>query len=219
MTDQHVSPRTRSRAQRWARELLVVAAFLLALVAARSSLADHYRVPTGSMEPTVRPGDRVLVDKTAYGVRVPFTDLTIIPRASPERGDVVVLDSPEDGAVLLKRVVALPGDLVEVQGGALYLGGRPVPVEPLAGGLVEDLGRTHEVRLGGADFGPVAVPPDHYLVLGDNRPGSYDGRAFGFVERGAIFGRVIAVYYRDGFTWVRPFVDPPADTPARSPAR
>lgn len=180
--------------------------FVLALIAARSSLADHYFVPTGSMVPTVAVGDRVLVNKLAYGLRVPFTDVVVTDLGMPERGDVVVLRSPENGITLLKRVVAVPGDEVAVLNGKLWINGQPVPVVWDDGDLMERLGDApHPVRLtrgGGMDFGPMVVGPDRYLVMGDNRGESHDGRAFGLVERSAIMGKAVGVWMRDGkFTW------------------
>jgi signal peptidase I len=142
--------------------LLIVAVALTG----RATLADQYTVPSGSMEPTVRVGDRVLVSKIAYGLRVPLTERYLARFAPPRRGDVVVLDSPEDGKVLLKRVAAVPGDRVELDGRE------------------------------------VTVPPDRYLVLGDNRGNSHDGRAFGLVAGRAILGHVKGVFWRDGaLTW------------------
>jgi signal peptidase I len=200
-----------SRSRTWLRETARLAAFVVALAAARSSLADHYHVPTGSMIPTVEIGDRVLVNKVAYGLRVPFTGGSLVRFGGPARGDVVVLESPEDGVTLLKRVVAVPGDTVEVHGGQLRINGVPVPVEheakPGAGDrLIERLGtRSHLLRItrgGGYDYPPTQVGADEYLVMGDNRGDSHDGRAFGLVHRQAIFGRALSVWVRGGhLTW------------------
>ena len=195
-----------ARKWRWLRELVPLAALVLVMLGARSSLADHYYVPTGSMIPTVAVGDRLIVNKLAYGLRLPFSDLTLVPFSGPARGEVVILTSPEDGQVLLKRVAALPGDLVAVRDGRLVINGQAVPVRSVGGEPVEELGAAlHPLRLtrgGGADYGPVKVPPDRYLVLGDNRGESHDGRSFGLVERAAIMGRAVGVYMRDGgFSW------------------
>lgn len=170
-----------------------IAAGVAALLVARASLADHYQVPSGSMLPTVHEGDRILVNKLAFGLRVPLSQLWLTEHAAPARGDVVVLASPDDGTVLLKRVVALPGDRVEVRSGEVFLGGLPAP-------------RAHAIRRddgGGADFGPRRVPDGEYLVLGDNRGNSRDGRSFGFVPRSAILGRAVAVYARgSALSWL-----------------
>lgn len=192
----------RGAARRW----LGLLVFLAAALVGRSSLADHYHVPTGSMLPTVHEGDHVLVHKAAYGLRLPLSHVYLVEFDGPARGDVVVFDSPETGEVLLKRVVGVPGDRVAVRGGKVLLDGREVPVESAQGRSVEWLGGTrHELDLsrgGGPDAGPVTVPPGRYLVLGDNRGNSRDGRWFGFVERGAILGRAVGIFLRDGApTW------------------
>src|SRR5262249_39340333 len=118
------------RRRRWLREVTVTAALALVLLSARSSIADHYVVPSGSMLPTVEIGDRILVNKTAFGLRVPFTHHSIAEFAGPARGDVIVLDDPEEnGKTLLKRVIAVPGDRVAVHAGHIDINGTPVPVE------------------------------------------------------------------------------------------
>jgi signal peptidase I len=187
----------------------LISTLLAASVAltARASLADHYVVPSGSMEPTVQIGDRVLVEKIAYGLRLPLTDLYVARFQSPSRGDVVVLTSPQGGTVLLKRVVAIGGDRVQVRDGAVEINGRPAKLELDRGFLQEDIdGKTHLVNLGnagGPDFGPVFVPKGDVLVLGDNRGDSLDGRMFGFVHESSIMGRAEGVFLRDGRpTWM-----------------
>jgi signal peptidase I len=184
------------------RDLFPTLITLAVLLFARSSLADHYYVPSESMLPTVEVGDHVMVNKLAYGLRLPFTNRYLTSRRDAERGDVVVLDSPRDGVTLLKRVVARSGDQVEVRDGALRLNGRPVRVEGEGGALLEALGgKPHPLRLdggGGPDFGPVVVPEGHYLVLGDNRGDSLDGRYFGFVRAEAVRGRAFAICVRGG---------------------
>jgi signal peptidase I len=99
--------------------------FMLGLLVTRASLADHYVVPTGSMEPALMPGDRVVVDKRAYGLRVPFTVVHLTAGDAPARGDVVVFDAPDDGTRLIKRIVAVGGDLLEVRDGHVMVNGVP----------------------------------------------------------------------------------------------
>lgn len=181
----------------------LVAIFLL--LAARSSLADHYVVPSGSMESTLMPGDRVFVDKHAYGLRVPFTDLEVADRGAPQRGEVVIFPSPADGVRLVKRVVAVGGDLVEVRDGRVRVNGELAAGD--ARGTRERLG-VHDFALAlehgaGPDQVPVRVPDGHVFVLGDARGNSRDSRFFGFVREDSIYARASSVYYRrgDGFVW------------------
>ncbi len=200
--DSTVAGSMRKRLQAVRREIVPILIACAVLCVARASLADHYRVPSGSMEPTVAVGDQVCVNKAAYGLRVPETELYITRGADPARGDVVVLASPADGVVLLKRIVAIPRDRVEIRGGRVVLDGAVAPVLTNADGTWETLGaHTHALGTdfgGGPDFGPTTVPRDEYLVLGDNRGNSRDGRAFGWVKRDAILGRVEAICARNG---------------------
>jgi len=195
----------RSRVRRIVREVAVVAVFALVLMSARSSLADHYLVPTGSMQPTVEIDDRVLVNKVAYGLRVPFSHSYLARFDGPAAGDVVVLDAPDEDKVLLKRVVGVPGAQVEVRGGRVRIDGVLAPVAQRGDELFEQLGRAdHGLRLtrgGGPDWGPVTIPDGRYLVMGDNRGDSRDGRFFGLVKREAILGRALGVFWRSGPTW------------------
>lgn len=194
-----------SDTSRWNRRDYLTILLTVALVlVARSSFADHYTVPSGSMMPSVEVGDRVVVDKSAYGLRVPLTHVRITPARMPARGDVVVLESPENGIVLLKRVVAVAGDVVAVQGGRLILDGEPVPVDDERGTeLLGTVAHPVDIGRGGPPFGPQRVPPGHLLVMGDNRDNSHDGRLFGFVSVEAVLGRALAVYVRDGeLSWI-----------------
>lgn len=197
MTDEpvHQAPRGKRRWKSFLREAVFFVALMGTSLAARSSLADHYYVPSGSMLPTVQIGDQILVDKTAYGVRIPFTHVVALPAAGPAREDVVVLESPEDGRTLLKRVVAIPGDVVSVMGGRVFVNGAQLDESSHPLGLD---------RGGGPLFGPKKLGPDEYLVLGDDRGDSLDGRYFGPVHRRAIFGRADRVFLRHGhFVWRR----------------
>ncbi|MBM4029951.1 MAG: signal peptidase I [Planctomycetes bacterium] len=193
----------------------MTAAFLvLVVLPVKSSLADWNWVPTGSMNPTILEGDLIYVNKVAYDLRVPLTLHRLASWSEPQRGDVVVCLSPEDGLRLVKRVVGTPGDIVQMKGNTLLLNGRPVPCRAtgrecpvhLPGGhgcngilSQEDLGSiTHPVlHLPGLpaqrDFGPLVVPEGCYFVLGDNRDVSRDSRYFGVVPRARILGRARAV--------------------------
>lgn len=200
------------RAWRATRGTLVFVGLMLVF---RSACADWMVVPTGSMNPTVIEGDRVLVDKRAYGWRVPFTLTRLTEGSNPSRGDVVVLESPKDGITLLKRVIAVPGDTVELRDERLVVNGVGARYDPLpastgnaltdaakrAGPLLfrEDLPDTsHAVMIlpgvpARRSFAPMTLPADRYLVMGDNRDNSEDSRYFGLVARDAIFGRAVRV--------------------------
>lgn len=186
---------------KWGRSLLQLAAMVVVLTAARASIADHYRVPTGSMEPTIQPGDHLVVNKAAYGARVPMTHTYVGHYATPHVGDVVILDSPEEDKVLVKRVVGVPGATVAVTAGHVTIDGVE---QPIANGHETLGGVDHEISLdagGGPDFGPMLIPDGQYLVMGDNRGDSRDGRYFGLVPVDTILGKAEAVVWRGGPTW------------------
>ena len=187
------------RLQGWRGEALRIGFALLLLMGFRSAFANHYLVPTGSMQPTLMPGDRVLVDMRAYGYRLPFTHARLLGQGQPTRGEVAVFRSPADGERLIKRIVAVGGDRVEVRDGHLRINGRDVALGGHAD--VEQLGR-HVYRLdlsrgGGPDAAGV-VPAGQVLVMGDARGNSLDGRMFGLLPADAFYARAIAVYWRSG---------------------
>jgi signal peptidase I len=197
-----------SRRAKWISELLSLALVIAAVTASRSSLADHYRVESGSMEYSLMTYDRVIVNKMSYGFRIPLTTIDVFGSATPERGDIALFDSPEDGSTrLIKRIVAIGGDHVSVIDGKLSINGQP-----LGDRVVEHFGeREARLRLttqpgynrgGGPNF-EGTVPPGMVLAMGDHRGNSNDGRMFGFVDERELVGRAIAIYYRrgDGFTW------------------
>jgi signal peptidase I len=191
--------------QKLVAELPQLILLIALIMAARSTLADHYYVPSGSMEYTLMPGDRVFVDKTAYGLRVPFTNLDIIKRDPVGRGEVVIFDSPRDGTRLIKRIVAVGGDQVEMQQGMLKIDGELLASTDteLAEWFGERLALLNMQHGGGPDIPPGTIPDGMVLAVGDHRGSSLDGRYFGLVPESDIYGRAIAVYFRsgDGFVW------------------
>ena len=174
--------------------------FVILMVIFRSALADWNTVPTGSMKPTILEGDRIFVNKLAYDLRVPLTHVSIFRFADPKRGDIVVFDSKAADTRLVKRVIGLPGDIVEMQDNRLSINGieaRYHNVEYTADAIFATEsypGMTHRIELSPtgvsrfSSFGPVKIPQGHYLVLGDNRDNSADSRVHGFIPRGEIVG-------------------------------
>lgn len=183
----------------WRGELLRIAFALLLLAGFRSAFANHYVVPSGSMQPTLMPGDRVLVDMRAYGLRLPFNHARLLGDATPARGEVAVFKSPVDGERMIKRVVAVAGDEVEVRDGHLHINGQPVAVDGQH--AVERLGeRIFQLDLsrGGGPDARGRVPAGKVLVVGDARGNSFDGRMFGLLPAGTFYARALAVYWRRG---------------------
>jgi signal peptidase I len=185
-----------------------VAPILLALVlvtAARSSLADHYYVPSGSMENTLFAGDRVIVDKTAYGWRIPYTKIDVVEGSRPQAGEVAVFDSPADGILLIKRIVATGGQVVSLRDGHLFIDG--VALEAGGAPSREEFGkRVVELNLadgGGPPIDRLVMPQGKLLAIGDHRGNSLDARYWGLIDERELYGRAVAVYYRkgDGFVW------------------
>lgn len=201
---------------RYAREYRGLAAFLILMLGFRSAWADWVYVPSGSMNPTILEGDRVLVDKHAYGLRVPWTLVHLTPGQDPTRGDIIVFDSPKDGTSLVKRVVAVPGDTIALDNERLTVNGIRAGYAPGDAAALDRLvsstrtehprvvtesgivGVTHNIlllpdRWAPSTFGPLVVPPGEYFVLGDNRDNSADSRYIGFVPRRNIVGRATRV--------------------------
>jgi signal peptidase I len=195
----------------WIRPLAVP---LLLVTAAKSAIADINYVPTGSMKPTILEGDVVFINKLAYDLRVPFTFARIARWADPQPGDIVVCFSPADEMRLVKRIVGVPGDTVELRKDVLFLNGIRQNYTPLPAAFTRDMGaaergqaifaqetlgsRAHAIMaLPGTpalrDFGPVQVPSGCYFVMGDNRDNSNDSRFFGFVARREIIGEARGV--------------------------
>ena len=184
---------------------------LLAVLVLRSFVAEPFRIPSGSMMPTLLVGDFILVNKFAYGLRLPVLNTKVVGIGEPERGDVVVFRFPAHPETdYIKRVVGLPGDRVSYYNKTVYVNGEPMPQE-LLGPYAEDGvpdGRLLQLRerLGSVDHdilvmpgrpnveGEYTVPPGHYFVLGDNRDNSNDSRFWGFVPEENLVGKAFVIW-------------------------
>ncbi len=189
---------------------------LLIVLVLRSFLVEPFQIPSSSMEPTLEVGDYILVNKFNYGVRLPVLGTKIIEMGLPERGDVMVFFPPNDSRYFIKRVVGLPGDVIEYRNKVLYINGEQASqtlkmalrTEVLA---TEQLGDVdHTIRV--YPTRPVvdgrwAVPEGHYFMMGDNRDNSSDSRAWGTVPEENIVGQAFAVWMH----WERFFSIPSFD--------
>ncbi|WP_106803393.1 signal peptidase I [Pseudomonas sp. S5D5] len=175
----------------------------------RTSLADWNPIPSGSMRPTLLEGDVVLVNRVAYDLKVPLTDISLAHLDNPQRGDVVTFSSPKDGMRLIKRIVGVPGDTLEMRDEVLWVNGTPatysdaqdisepiVPGHTVPGIKLNELAANRQRTVqfmptvrAMRNFAPVVVPADSYFMLGDNRDNSDDSRYIGFVSRRLLIGR------------------------------
>jgi signal peptidase I len=184
-------------------------AFLVCFGFFRLAIADWNPIPSGSMRPTLVEGDVVLVNRLAYDFKLPLSDVSLLKTGSPQRGDVITFSAPTDGTRMIKRLVAVPGDVVELRNAVLYLNGVRAEydgvrtaTEPLGSGAstaalqaTERMdGNTRKVQFlpeisAMRNFGPVTVARDHYFFLGDNRDNSADSRFIGLVPRHLLIGQ------------------------------
>lgn len=178
-------PKTKTRGPLRENLEIVIWALILALII-RTFFFQAFKIPSGSMEPTLLVGDQIMVNKLAYGLRMPLTNRVLIPTGSPRRGDVVVFIFPRDTRKdFVKRVVGLGGDTVRLEGRSLFVNGQQVPD-----------GRAVYTEAGESqDYGPVTVPEGKLLMMGDNRDQSWDSRSWGFVDEGQVRGKAVVVYW------------------------
>jgi len=193
----------------WIRKNKGFVVFLLGFGVFRTAVADWNPIPSGSMRPTILEGDVVLVNRLAYDLKLPLTDIVLAPLGTPARGDIVTFSSPRDGTRLIKRIVGLPGDRVEMHGDKLVVNGVAATYdgfasapETLAPGRSTEAVRATEHAAGSTraiqflpdvyarrDFTAITVPADSYFMLGDNRDNSEDSRFIGVVPRRLLIGR------------------------------
>lgn len=200
------------------REWRGLIVFLAVVVAVRMIVVDWNHVPSRSMVPTIIPGDRIVVDKLAYGLRIPFSKNAPIQWDTPKRSDVIVFRAPKTDVLTVKRVIGLPGDRVSWDGDSLRINAETANywiLQPEDGHGFQHLEYSHtrrrqerllgvqrEIlqyrvtpRRGSGTFSEVVVPDEHYLVLGDNRDNSGDFRKFGFVPRRNLVGQATHVLF------------------------
>jgi signal peptidase I len=197
----------------WMRDNKGFFAFLLLFGVFRTAIADWNPIPSGSMRPGLLEGDVVFVNRLAFNLKVPLTDVVLATTGQPRRGDVVTFSSPADGTRLIKRIMAVPGDVVEMRDEKLIINGQAATytqleqvIEPIGAGRFTR-GQRYDERLGAQlqriqvlpelvarrDFAPMTIPPDQYLMLGDNRDNSADSRYIGLVPRHLLIGRAVRV--------------------------
>jgi len=165
-------------------EAIVIAVVLALFI--RTFVVQAFKIPSGSMKPTLLVGDHILVNKFIYGIKIPFTDKTIIELGKPKRGDVVVFKYPLDTKKdYIKRVIGLPGDKVELVNKQLFINGR----------VMDDPHASYSFYGNLRNFGPVAVPAHHLFVMGDNRDESSDSRVWGFVPYAYLKGKAFLIYW------------------------
>ena len=184
-------------------------AILIAVVLAlfiRTFVVQAFKIPSGSMKPTLLVGDHILVNKFIYGVKLPFSDITLISVKDPKRGDVVVFKFPEDPKKdFIKRVIAVAGDTVQIRNKKVYINDKPI--DDPHGTHLDPHSIPGEARPRD-NFGPVTVPPKSLFVMGDNRDHSYDSRFWGFVNLSAVKGKAFILYWswdkdNTGIRWGR----------------
>jgi len=180
----------KSKAREYAESLLIAAliAFLV-----RGFVIQAFRIPSGSMEPTLQVGDHLLVNRLSYVVKIPFSDIVILHLSKPDRGDVIVFRYPEDRSKdFIKRVIGKEGDVIEIKDKVIFLNGKKMN-DPHAH-FAED--RVIPGAYAPRDNMPaITVPKDSYFCMGDNRDRSLDSRFWGFVKTNDLVGRALIIYF------------------------
>jgi signal peptidase I len=216
--------------QKIIKESISITVIIFFVLVFRSTLFEPFKIPSGSMIPTLMIGDFILVNKTSYGLKVPFTEWFDEPTyltgpAKPERGDVVVFKFPKDPSInYIKRVVGLPGDRIQVIDKVVHINGTPISTESLEPesfmndmdekfkiynfeffksktGNAEHIIQQHVDNYYSSDMGETVVPSENYFVMGDNRDFSSDSRVWGFVPFKNIKGKAILVWFSMNIPW------------------
>lgn len=169
-----------------------IIAILLALFI-RTFVVQAFKIPSGSMVPTLLVGDHIFVNKFVYGIKIPFLQKTLVPVKNPKRGDVIVFIYPvTKDKDYIKRVIGLPGEKIEINGKKIHIDGKLFndPYGDYRNGL-ENWGNPEK----DCPYCSVTVPDGHYFVMGDNRGNSQDSRYWGFVPADSIKGKAFIVYW------------------------
>ncbi|PIE59959.1 MAG: signal peptidase I [Desulfobulbus propionicus] len=170
----------------------IIIALILALFI-RTFIVQAFKIPSGSMLPTLQIGDHILVNKFIYGIKVPFTGTAVVPVSSPKRNDIIVFKYPKDPKMdYIKRVIGVGGDTVEIRNKKIFINGKPYKDEH---GVFRDVKVLSAATSPRDNFGPVTVPENKLLVMGDNRDNSHDGRFWGFVDVKAVRGKAFVIYW------------------------
>ena len=186
-----LAPKTRMQIFREYANSFAVAIVLALFI--RSFFVQAFKIPSGSMEPTLLIGDHILVNRFIYGFRVPFTRIKFLEFQEPRRADIIVFKYPEDPSKdFIKRVIGLPGDTVEIRDKKIYINNQ----------LMEDQHGIHRDSVflprdisPRDNYGPARVPPHSFFVMGDNRDSSLDSRFWGFVNTKAVEGKALVIYW------------------------
>ena len=165
-------------------EAIAIAVVLALFI--RTFVVQAFKIPSGSMKPTLLVGDHILVNKFIYGIKIPFTDKILVKLSRPKRGDVIVFKYPLDTKKdYIKRVIGLPGDQIELANKQLIINGQ----------IVDDSHAKYSLLGNLRNYGPIAVPADHLFVMGDNRDESSDSRVWGFVPLSYLKGKAFLIYW------------------------
>lgn len=167
-------------------------AILMALFI-RAFIVQAYKIPSGSMIPTLEIGDHILVSKFTYGIKIPYTDRFLISIGKPKKNDVIVFKYPEDESKdFIKRVIGLPGDIIEIKDKVVYINGKSFDEPYVVHRDPSNFPREYQPR---DNLDPIIVPQDSYFMMGDNRDQSLDSRFWGFVKLNKIKGKAFGVYW------------------------
>lgn len=190
----------RKKSLLWEYVEAIITALILALLI-RTFVVQAFKIPSGSMIPTLLIGDHILVNKFLYGTQIPFTDKKILIFGGPEKGDIIVFKYPENPTKdFIKRVIATEGDTIEEKNKVVYVNGEPV-TETYAYHYDPTMHSGSDPR---DTFGQIRVPKDKIFVMGDNRDHSYDSRFWGFVDEKEVKGKAFIIYWSwDPDKWVR----------------